>query len=185
MNLKNMMLSALFTALMVIGAFIRLPLPFFGTSFTLQVLFCICSGLLLGPKWGSVSMACYLALGLVGIPVFTKGGGISYVFQYEFGYLLGFIAMAFTAGTLRRKFYPGKAFLSASVAVSCSILAMYLVALPYIFLLSALYVGEALPLSRLLTAFCVGFLPLDILKGVLAVFISESLRARIALPVYS
>ena len=46
--MRNLIFSALFVALIAIGAFIRIPLPYI--PFTLQTLFVILAGLLLGSK---------------------------------------------------------------------------------------------------------------------------------------
>ena len=89
---RDMVLFALFTALIAIGAFIRIPVPF--CPFTLQLLFTTLAGLLLGSRRGAASVAVYVLLGLVGLPVFTSGGGPSYIFQPTFGYLIGFIGGA-------------------------------------------------------------------------------------------
>ena len=71
---RMMILAALFAALTAVGAFIRFPL---GTmSVTLQFMFTAMAGVLLGAKWGAVSQAVYVVLGLVGLPVFTMVGGI-------------------------------------------------------------------------------------------------------------
>ena len=85
---RMMILAALFAALTAVGAFIRFPL---GTmSVTLQFMFTAMAGVLLGAKWGAVSQTVYVVLGLVGLPVFTMGGGIGYVMQPSFGFLLHF-----------------------------------------------------------------------------------------------
>lgn len=89
---RDLVLFALFTALIAIGAFIRIPVPF--CPFTLQLLFTTLAGLLLGSRRGAASVAVYVFLGTIGLPVFTSGGGPSYIFQPTFGYLLGFIGGA-------------------------------------------------------------------------------------------
>ena len=82
-------LTALFAALVAAGAFIRIPI---GTvPVTLQFVFANLAALLLGVKWGTLAIGLYIALGLVGVPIFTAGGGFTYVLQPTFGYLLGFL----------------------------------------------------------------------------------------------
>ena len=70
---KNLMYCSLFTALIAVGAFIKIPIPF--VPFTLQFLFTTLAGLLLGSKMGAVSVIAYMVLGLVGLPIFSEGGG--------------------------------------------------------------------------------------------------------------
>ena len=43
------------------------------------------SGVLLGSKWGFLSQAAYILLGLVGLPVFVSGGGLGALLQPTFG----------------------------------------------------------------------------------------------------
>lgn len=54
---------------------------------------------LLGRKFGILSILIYIILGLF-FPIFALGGGISYMFEYGFGYILAFIPAIFFAGTL-------------------------------------------------------------------------------------
>lgn len=70
---KNLMYCSLFTALIAVGAFIKIPIPV--VPFTLQFLFTTLAGLLLGSKMGAVSVIAYMVLGLVGLPIFSEGGG--------------------------------------------------------------------------------------------------------------
>ena len=95
---RNMVLAALFAALTAIGAFLQIPT---GTvPITLQFLFTALAGLLLGWKWGAISQLLYVGIGLLGLPVFTQGGGIGYVLQPSFGFLLGLIPAAAIIGAL-------------------------------------------------------------------------------------
>ena len=81
---RMLLLTALFAALTAIGAFLKIPTPW--SSFTLQVFFVCMAGVLLGPKYGALSQLVYIALGLMGLPIFTAGGGLGYVFQPTFGF---------------------------------------------------------------------------------------------------
>ena len=69
---KNLMYCSLFTALIAVGAFIKIPIQV--VPFTLQFLFTTLAGLLLGSKMGAVSVIAYMVLGLVGLPIFSEGG---------------------------------------------------------------------------------------------------------------
>ncbi|WP_312753837.1 biotin transporter BioY [Rummeliibacillus suwonensis] len=102
MKTKTIAFAALFTALTAVGAFIKIPIPYI--PFTLQILFVYMAGALLGPKIGFISQLSYVLIGLVGVPVFTEGGGPSYIFKPTFGYLIGFVLGAFVNGWLIQKF---------------------------------------------------------------------------------
>ncbi|MDD4320398.1 MAG: biotin transporter BioY [Acidaminococcaceae bacterium] len=98
---KEIILCALFTALTAIGAFIKIPV---GTDvFTLQFLFTLLAGLLLGGKMGAASVGIYVLLGLIGVPVLANGGGPGYILQPTFGYLIGFVLQAWFNGTMSRR----------------------------------------------------------------------------------
>ena len=54
---------------------------------------------LMGRKFGLLAILMYIFLGLI-FPIFALGGGISYFFEYGFGYILAFLPAIFFAGTL-------------------------------------------------------------------------------------
>lgn len=54
---------------------------------------------LLGRKFGILTILGYIILGLF-FPIFALGGGVSYLFEYGFGYILAFIPAIFFTGTL-------------------------------------------------------------------------------------
>ena len=75
LTIRQMIFVALFAALTAIGGFIRIPLG--PVPFTLQFLFSAYAGVLLGARLGLYSQILYVGIGLLGIPIFTRGGGIS------------------------------------------------------------------------------------------------------------
>ena len=93
----------LFAALIAVGAFIKImiPLGVYEVTFSLQFLFSLLAGLLLGARSGLMSVLTYLIIGLVGVPVFAHGGGPAYLLRPTFGFLIGFAAAAWIAGKLR------------------------------------------------------------------------------------
>ena len=95
---KQLVFCSLFTALIAVGAFIKIPLPV--VPFTLQYLFTMLAGLILGPRLGTISVTAYMLLGLAGLPIFTEGGGLWYVLKPSFGYIIGFCIGTYVTGTL-------------------------------------------------------------------------------------
>ena len=59
---KSIVLCSLFSALVCIGAFIKVPLP--PVPFTMQWFFVAMAGLILGLKLGFTSVAMYICIGL-------------------------------------------------------------------------------------------------------------------------
>lgn len=106
MKTKDLVLCAMFVALIAVGAFIKVPVPV--VPFTLQFLFTMLAGLLLGPVNGALAVVVYIVLGLVGLPIFTQGGGPGYIFQPSFGYIIGFAVAAYVTGRIaNEKSRPG------------------------------------------------------------------------------
>ena len=98
---KDMIMCALFTALIAVGAFIKVPVPV--VPFTLQFLFTMLAGLIMGGRLGAVSVGLYAVLGLVGLPIFAEGGGIWYVMKPSFGYIIGFALGSLVTGLMVEK----------------------------------------------------------------------------------
>ena len=91
-----------FALLTVIGAKIRVPLPFTPVPGTLQTIPVLLAGILLGARAGASSQILYLSLGMAGIPVFAlAGAGPAYLPGPTGGFLLGFVAAAFVTGAVR------------------------------------------------------------------------------------
>lgn len=93
---KKILMTALFAALMAVGAYIKVPLP--PVPITLQTLFVLTAGLMCGWKTGLASVAIYLFIGAIGLPVFTSGGGIGAMIGPTGGFLLGLIPAVLIAG---------------------------------------------------------------------------------------
>ena len=98
---KDMIMCALFTALIAVGAFIKVPVPV--VPFTLQFLFTMLAGLIMGGRLGAVSVGLYAMLGLAGLPIFAEGGGIWYVMKPSFGYIIGFALGSLVTGMMVEK----------------------------------------------------------------------------------
>lgn len=171
MKTKFLVISGLFTALVVIGAFIKIPFVF-GVPLTLQNMFVFIAALVLG-KRGWVPVLVYLAAGLAGVPVFAYGGGIGYILHPTFGYLLGFLVAALLIGFLRvNKHY---CFVNGLVCVA-GVLAIYAIGIPYLYVIKTMYLNTTVELHALLKNAMLVFLPGDIVKAGIAVFVAYMLK---------
>ena len=87
---RRMTLCAFFAALTAVCAWTGIPLG--DTVFTLQTFAVFLTLGLLGGKWGTMSILCYLLLGTVGMPVFSGfRGGVGMLLGPTGGYLWGFL----------------------------------------------------------------------------------------------
>ncbi len=163
-------LAALFAALTAVGAFLRIPTPW--SSFTLQIFFVCMAGVLLGPKWGALSQMVYVVLGLIGLPIFTQGGGLGYVFQPTFGFLLSYIPAAYVIGLVARGSVDKGRLTLACIA---GLAVVYGVGMPYMALILNVYLGKGLGLMELLWAGMLPFLPWEAVKVAATVFLAERL----------
>lgn len=139
LSIRDMILAALFAALMVVGAFVKIPFPV--TPLTFQPFFCALAGILLGSRLGALSMAIYVAMGLVGLPVFSQGGGLLYVFTPSFGYLLGFIASAFIIGKLTEK-QEKITLIKVLSSLVVGLAVLYGIGIPYTYLILKFYLSK-------------------------------------------
>jgi len=89
---------ALFAALIASGAFVAVPVG--PVPFTLQTLFVVLAGMILGPRRALLSVVVYLSLGLAA-PVYAGGGcGVGTLIGPTGGFLLGFLPAAYAVGSL-------------------------------------------------------------------------------------
>lgn len=143
LTVREIVLCGLFIALITAGTFIRIPV---GTDvYTLQFLFTLLAGLVLGARLGAVAVAAYVLLGLLGVPVFASGGGPAYVLQPTFGYLLAFILQAWFGGYYARR--------GASVSYGRLLLAnlggmviVYMIGIAWFYLVSNYVIAAPIPL---------------------------------------
>ncbi len=167
---QKLVLTALFAALTCVGAFIRIPMLY--SSFTLQVFFVFMAGVCLGPKYGMLSQLTYVLLGLVGLPIFTQGGGPGYVFQTTFGFLLSYIPAAWLVGKLTEQDSSPLRVIFACVA---GLVVIYAIGMPYMGLILNVYLGKGYPVMQLLWIGMLPYLPFDAMKIVATAVLTRPL----------
>lgn len=174
---KDMVMCALFTALVAAGAFIKIPVPV--VPFTLQFLFTMLAGLVMGGRLGAISVGLYTALGLIGLPIFAEGGGIWYVFKPSFGYIIGFIIASFVTGRMVEKLRELK--ISRILAANfIGLLIVYGVGMAYYYVICNYVINTPIGFWPLFLYCFLMAVPGDICLCFLAAFLAKRLK-----PVYS
>jgi len=179
LSIKDMVLCAVFAALISIGAFVSIPLPG-GVPFSLQPFFAMLAGAILGSKRGAISMTVYTLMGLVGLPVFSNGtGGFGMIFKPTFGYIIGFIVCAYVVGLIVEKSREKGFNAGLVIAPFVGLMLDYIIGVPYLFVVLKATMGEAMTPS---VALAYGFWPfiiLDLVKAAIVVTMLFSIIPRL------
>ncbi len=86
-----MIYAALMTVLICVCSWLTIP---FAVPFTMQTFAVFCAVLLIGGKYGLLSIGLYIILGAAGVPVFSGfQGGIGHILGPTGGYIVGFLFM--------------------------------------------------------------------------------------------
>ena len=110
-----MVLCSLFSSLTAICAWISIPIG--DIAFTMQTFGVFLTLGILGGKWGTVSILCYLLLGAVGLPVFSGfQGGFGVLLGVSGGFLWGFLLSGLSYWMLERL---GKPFAMVASMLLC------------------------------------------------------------------
>jgi len=105
-SLHNLIISALFSALMVVCAWITIPTA---VPFTMQTFAVFLTAQLLPLNYSLLSVAVYIVLGATGLPVFSGfQGGAGVLFGPTGGYILGFVFIILTTGIAEKVAGDGK-----------------------------------------------------------------------------
>lgn len=171
-NVYYLTISALFTALIAVGAFIKIPMPLL--PFTMQTFFTMLACFLLPKNYSSLSAGLYLILGLIGLPIFTSGGGLGYVLTPGFGYLLGFIVANYIAGGLFSRYVAKK--------MSANMVDYFVIGLVNIAVVYFCGVGYWLLLANVFTSNSIGLWTL-VMNGFLLTLPGDLIKLAVAVPV--
>lgn len=173
---KEMIFCGVFTALIAIGAFIKIPIPV--CPFTLQFLFTMMGGLLLGGKIGALSVMVYIVLGLIGIPIFAEGGGFWYILKPTFGYLIGFAIGAYVTGRMIEK---AKKLTLAKYLIAnfTGLVIVYATGMIYYFVICNYVIHTPIGVWPLFWYCFILAIPGDIALCILAAFLAKGIRATI------
>lgn len=178
LSTKDLVECSLFTALIAIGAFIKIVVPLgpYQVTISLQLLFSLLAGFLLGSYKGFLSVLTYIFLGLIGIPIFAHGGGPSYLLRPTFGFIIGFASSALVAGYFSQNFYS-RSLRCFSIGSIIGMLSYYLAGLLYFYLMTkyVLVSADAIGFKELISIWFLSSLIPDSIISLFAGFLAKRL----------
>ena len=176
-RLRDLILIALFAALLAICSWISLPcltLPI-----TMQTFALFCTVGILGTRRGALAVLLYLTLGLIGLPVFSgMTGGFAVLLGPSGGYLIGFLLLVLIAGGIVRFLPPWR--FAPFLGMLFGLLACYLAGtLWYMYIWAG--TGEAVGFFAALSVCVLPYILPDLCKLALAFTVSYAVRRHISL----
>jgi len=168
MKTTTMTRIALMAAVLCILAPISIPVPVSSVALTLATFVLYLMAYILKPRQVLTVVGIYLLLGAIGLPVFSGYmAGISRFAAPGGGYLIGYLFLAGISSWFVQKYS----------AVSMQVIGMFLGTL-VMYTLGTLWMANTTGISFLsaLPAGMLVFLPLDILKIILASYIGRKIR---------
>ena len=154
---KIILITIAGTLLLTISA--KIKIPFYPVPMTMQTFVVLFLGIALGPKIGLLTLSLYLFEGIFGLPVFAgtpeKGIGLTYFIGPTGGYLVGFLAATYVAGSFKYescfdkfKFNPHLPFalrivdgITSSIKISFKNLIKLIFAVSFIYIFGLLWLG--------------------------------------------
>ncbi len=182
-SVKEMAFVSMFAALACAGG---LMLRFGGdvvVPFSILPFITMLAGVLMGGRLGALSLTVYLVIGLAGIPVFQTPpyGGLAYLIKPTAGFLFGFIGAAFVTGKITEKIAKNTVW-SYFIASCAGIVILYLVGVPYFYVLMNFYLGKAMTVWTVLQYVFLPFIVSDVVKAalvsVIAVPVARQVKIR-------
>ncbi len=173
-QLKPMIYSSLFVALISAGALLAIPLG--PVPIVLQNMFVLLAGVILGPRWGVACVGIYLLIGGCGLPVFSSGrAGIGHLFGPTGGYLFGYLPCVFITGLIAHG--QNKNMVINALAMVTGSTLIYATGVPWLKYITGMTWTRALAFGMY------PFIPGDILKIAAALVIIKSMGPYLKLSV--
>jgi biotin transport system substrate-specific component len=171
-NTKDIVYIALFAALTAaLGVFPPMVLPLIGVPITAQSMGAMLAGSILGAKRGALSLALFLLLVAVGLPLLAGGrGGFGVFLGPSGGFLLGWILSAFVIGWLFERYWTSLNLWNAILFLAFGgVVVLYAIGILWISIAAKITVLQAAVSSA-------AFIPGDIVKIVVTAFIALAVK---------
>lgn len=171
MSTRNLVYTALMTAIIcVLGLVPSIPLPIMPVPIVLQNIGIFLAGIILGRKYGALSVIVFLLLAATGLPVLSGGrGGIGVFAGPSAGFLFLYPVVAYLIGLVRDRYLDRINFTILFVAtLVVGILLLDIVGTIIMGFIIHIPVSKAVVLS-------LTFMPGDIVKGIIASLIGATM----------
>ena len=179
-HIKGLIKASFMCAITAILAYVTIPLPFSPVPITLQSLGVMLAGLVLGPSLGGWAMLVYLALGLVGLPVFAGGtSGFTIITGPTGGYILGFLPGAWLTGALSQSILKTTMKNTKPGPFAAHLISSLVGGIGVVHLLGIFHLAQSTGLSFAQAALMgtAPFLPGDIFKAVAASILASKIKS--------
>jgi hypothetical protein len=172
MSTKNISIIALMSAIICILAPISIPLGFTDIPISLGLFAILITAYVLTPTQAVISVLIYILLGSFGLPVFSKyTGGIGVLFGPTGGYIIGYLATVSISSYIIHKF-PGN-ILYQAISLVIGVILCYLLGTIWFSM------QKVMPFSKALILCVFPFIPADILKIIISIFIGNEINKRL------
>lgn len=179
LTVQDMVLIAVFTAIIAVCSWITVPGVAGQVPFTLQTFAVFVTAGVLGVKKGMVSLIVYVLLGLAGVPVFSGfTGGVGVIIGPTGGYIIGFFGSVLLIGVIMNVAKEK----NETVKIAVSVIAMILGDLACFAVGTAWFmVVTSTNLVGALTMCVIPFIIPDIVKIILATIIVSRIKKYVSI----
>ena len=170
-KIKDLTLISMMLALLIICSKISFnigPIPI-----TLQTFAVFMISLILGVKKSIIVFLTYIIMGLIGIPVFSQGGGFDYIFNPSFGFIRGFLAASAIIGIRKDLFYV------KYITSTIGLIIINLCGVIYMYIIINYYLDLDKSLSYVLSVGVLPFIFKDFISAILACIIYSRIQQAI------
>lgn len=173
MPVRNMVLSGLFAALLAVSSQISFPVG--PVPHTLQIVFVLLAGIVLGSRWGITAVAVWILLGAFGLPVFAQGkAGIANIAGPTGGFMAGFAVCAYVVGWITER---GQLTLArTAAAMYLGLVLVYIIGLAGFMASFAWFLHKPMTLERALSLSVLPFMPFDAIKTIFAAWLGVRVK---------
>ncbi len=173
-SVRNLTYSGIFIALLCVSGVFNVPIANGAISLQLAVVFVL--SCILDKKLAFLTVLAYIILGLAGLPVFAKGGGLGYILQPTFGFVISFIFSAFLLSLIYKSRIFKRKSIAYIVGVAVSLIVVYVLGSSYMYFVFKLTTENQFDFARIISFAVTPYLLPDIGKAIFAYFIVIALE---------